>query len=374
MFKNIPRATSHAYKWERYKNQDILPAWVADAEYACPQPILQGLKSYLDENPILGYTLPAHYKPVKHAVVSWLNSQYQWSIEPEWIVWTPGVVPAFNAACKGVCPDKSKVIIQTPNYPPLLAAPALNDLECLLVGTTTVEGRDTIDFERLEQQAMDPDCHLMILCNPMNPHGSVLTNAELQRIGEICDANDVVLCSDEIHCDLILEPELQHIPAGKVDSLANNSITLMAASKTFNIAGLGTSFAIIPDARLRSRFTRGTQGLVPWPNILGLVATELAFTQCHDWHHQLLSHLRSNRDLLSTSLNQVSGLKFQPAQATFLAWIDASGLGYRDPQQWFEKKGVGPSSGKDFGAQQHVRLNFACSQQYLLGVIERIRA
>ena len=237
-----------------------------------------------------------------------------------------------------------------------------------------VDQRATLDFDMLEKHASDPACGLMILCNPMNPNGSVLSNEELTLIGAICDKHNVVLCSDEIHCDLIIDPSERHIPAGKVEALEGRSITLMAASKTFNIAGLGTSFAVIPNARLRNRFVQATQGLVPWANILGLVATELAFTQCHEWHQALLKHLKSNRDLLASEINKIDGLSYLPAPATFLAWIDASGLDYSDPQVWFENKGVGPSPGRDFGAPQYARINFASSRSYLNRLIDRLKA
>lgn len=369
---HIERGPTHAYKWEKYKGKDILPCWVADAEYACPPEIISGLKSYLDHQ-ILGYTLPSQYAPANHAVVSWLSAQYDWQIEPEWIVWTPGVVPGFNAACKGLCRPGDKVIVQMPNYPPLLAAPAINGMERLAVPTVVDNGRETIDLASLESLASDPKCHLMILCNPMNPNGSVLTSTELTQISEICQRYQVILCSDEIHCDLILDPTFKHIPAGKVVGLEDNSITLMAASKTFNVAGLGTSFAVIPDEKLRARFVRGTQGLVPWANILGLVATEIAFSQCQDWHQALLTHLRENRDYLAKAVEGIPGLDYQVSPATFLAWIDASGLGLQNPQSWFEDKGIGPSPGADFGSPQHVRINFASSRAYLEQIVTRLQ-
>lgn len=372
MFEQIiDRQPTYAFKWEKYKEQDILPMWVADMEFKCAQPILDALHRRLDHG-VLGYTLPAHYTPANEAVRLWLEQQYQWQIEPEWIVWTPGVVPAFNVACQAYCQPGDKVIVQTPNYPPLLAAPGINQMQKVEIPTIEVNQRWILDFDELERQAADPKSKLLILCNPMNPVGSVLTEAELQQVADICNRHDVLLCSDEIHCDLILDPEARHIPAGAVEGLKDKSVTLMAASKTFNVAGLGTSFAIIPDAGLRRRFTQATAGIVPWVNILGLVATEAAFSHGHDWHQQLLEYLRGNLEYLQQQINAIPGLTLLPQQATFLAWVDASGLGVDNPQAWFESKGVGPSPGADFGDKNFIRINFGSPRVYLEQAIQRL--
>lgn len=372
MFEQIiDRQPTYAFKWEKYKEQDILPMWVADMEFKCAQPILDALHRRLDHG-VLGYTLPAHYTPANEAVRLWLEQQYQWQIEPEWIVWTPGVVPAFNVACQAYCQPGDKVIVQTPNYPPLLAAPGINQMQKVEIPTIEVNQRWILDFDELERQAADPKSKLLILCNPMNPVGTVLTEAELQQVADICNRHDVLLCSDEIHCDLILDPEARHIPAGAVEGLKDKSVTLMAASKTFNVAGLGTSFAIIPDAGLRRRFTQATAGIVPWVNILGLVSTEAAFSHGHDWHHQLLEYLRGNLEYLQQQINAIPGLTLLPQQATFLAWVDASGLGVDNPQAWFESKGVGPSPGADFGDKNFIRINFGSPRVYLEQAIQRL--
>ncbi|WP_100656114.1 MalY/PatB family protein [Alteromonas flava] len=368
-----PRIGTDAFKWKKYAGTDILPMWVADTEFRCAEPILEAIQQEVS-NGILGYTLPSQHTGANAAVVHWLNQQHQWQIEAEWIVWIPGVVPAFNVACKALTKPGDKVIVQTPNYPPLLAAPALHGTERLEVGTVIEDGRWTLDFVQLEQHAADPDCHLFILCNPMNPVGSVLRADELERVAAICERHAVTLCSDEIHCDLILNPNLKHIPAGKVSHLTNQSITLMAASKTFNVAGLGAAFAIIPDNRLRRRFVQAAQGMVPWVNILGLVATQAAFTHCDEWHRALLDYLRGNRDYAVQAINEIEGLQALTPEATFLLWVDASGLNVEDTQQWCEQRGVGPSPGRDFGEQRFFRLNFGCPRADLETAIQRLRA
>jgi cystathionine beta-lyase len=171
-----------------------------------------------------------------------------------------------------------------------------------------------------------------------------------------------------------LEENLKHLPAGNFAGLQGNSVTLMAASKTFNIAGLGTSFAIIPNPSLRKRFSAAAQGIVPWANIMGLVATEAAFSQCESWYQAQIAYLRENRAYLVEQIAQIDGLKLLTPEATFLAWIDASGLGVADPQRYFEDRGIGPSPGIDFGDKNFVRINFGCPRSHLEQMFDRLKS
>ncbi|MBI5443739.1 MAG: aminotransferase class I/II-fold pyridoxal phosphate-dependent enzyme, partial [Deltaproteobacteria bacterium] len=243
----------------------------------------------------------------------------------------------------------------------------------LSVPTLLAGGRWTLDFEALERLAADPRCKLYLQCNPMNPCGTVLTEEELARVSDICRRHGVLLCSDEIHCDLVLDPRVRHIPASRSPDLEGHSLTLMAASKTFNIAGLGAAFAVIPDRGLRERYRAAMAGIVPWVNLVGLIATEAAFTRCDDWHASLLAYLRSNRDRLCGELSALPGLSVVPPEATFLAWVDARGLGKADVQQVFEAAGVGPSPGVDFGAPGFARFNFGCPRAHLEAAIARLK-
>mgnify|MGYP005990604183 CR=1 FL=1 len=371
-FEQTPsRQGTFSFKWQRYQGKDIIPLWVADSEFKCAQPIIDALKERV-EHGIYGYHLPAEYAPANNAVVRWLKDKHDWQIKPEWIVWTPGVVPAFNVACKAYCEKGDKVLIQVPNYPPMLAAPELNELIKEEVNTVLVNGRWTLDFDELELKASDPKTKLFIMCNPMNPGGSVMTQEELDKVEAICLKHNVTLCSDEIHCDLILDEHATHIPAGKLEKIGSKSITLMAASKTFNVAGLGTSFAIIEDAATRVKFTKAAAGIVPWVNIMGLVATEVAFTQCDDWHQAQLNYLRGNLDYIEQQVSKLDGFSFVRPQATFLAWIDASGLGVDDVHKYMESKGVGPSPGRDFGWPNYTRINFGCPRAMLEQAFDRI--
>ncbi len=365
------RSATKAYKWEKYKGTDILPMWIADTEFRCAPPIIEALHKRVEDG-LFGYTLPAHDTDALEAIVQWCKKQYDWTIEADWIVWTPGVVPAFNVAIKANCKAGDTVIVQSPNYPPLLAAPAINGMKRAIVPTVELDGRWTLDFDALEEAAASPNASLFIMCNPMNPVGSVMTKTELDRVAQICEKHNVTLCSDEIHCDLVLD-DVPHLPAGAHSQLHDKSMTLMAASKTFNVAGLGTSFAIVPNADLRAKFVRSTRGIVPWVTVTGLTATNAAFRYCDDWHKAELAYLKENRDYLVEEINKIPGLTAIAPEATFLLWVDASGLQVDDTQAWAESKGIGPSPGRDFGAPSFFRINFGCSRTYLEEAINLLK-
>ncbi|MEJ2444821.1 MAG: PatB family C-S lyase [Exilibacterium sp.] len=369
----INRTDFSSVKWNRYRGRDVIPMWIADADFRVDEHILTAIRQQLDHG-VLGYTNPNEYKPGSDAVVAWLKAEYGWSIEPQWIVWMPGVVPAFNVACRAFCQPGDKVLVQTPNYPPLLRAPDLHGLQMAEVPTRLRRGRWVLDLDLLEQKAADPRCTLFLLCNPMNPCGSVFSREELETVAGICRRHGVYICSDEIHCDLILQQGLTHTPTASLPELAGSALTIMSAAKSFNIAGLGAAFSIVPDVQLRHRYVRAAQGLVPSVNVLGLVATAAAFQYGRAWLRAQIDYLRANRDLLEQGINSIDGLSVTTPVATFLAWIDASALGVGDVQSLFESWGVGPSPGRDFGQPQFARINFACPRRLIERALERISA
>jgi len=375
----IERRSSGALKWTKY-DASKLPLWVADSDFKCASPILNALQQRT-EHGVMGYHNPEHNHELTSAVVNWLARKHRWQIDPEWIVWIPGVVSGFNIACQAFCEPGDKVLVQTPNYGPLRKAPALNQLETLTVSTrqssyqstnnSSTKNRWVLDMDELEQKAADPRCKLFLFCNPMNPCGSVFTKKELAHIEAICLQHGVTLCSDEIHCDLVLDKDSQHIPAGTLPNIGEQAITMMAPSKTFNIAGLGASYAIIRGPKVRQRYYRATLGVLPWINVLGQTATVAALTECDDWLTAQLQYLRSNRDFLATELNQINGLEYHPSEATFLAWVDARGLGVKSVHKYMLDQDIAPS--EDFGHAKFTRLNFACPKNYLEQVIERLK-
>jgi cystathionine beta-lyase len=241
-----------------------------------------------------------------------------------------------------------------------------------------VNGRWTIDWMALER-AVTPRTKLFYLCNPHNPLARVWRRDELTRLGEFCVRHNLVLCSDEIHCDLILDPALPHIPTALLGpEIAQRTITLMAPSKTYNVPGLGTSFAVIPEPALRARFIRATAGIVAEVTALGFTACEAAYRDCEPWRQALLAYLRGNRDYLADFVSRgLPGVRIEaPVEATYLAWLNVSALGLADPVAHFEKHGIGLSDGAFFGAPKgtHVRINFGCPRATLDEALRRMQA
>jgi cystathionine beta-lyase len=227
------------------------------------------------------------------------------------------------------------------------------------------------------EAALTPDTRLFLLCHPHNPVGRAWDDAELAALADLAERRDLVVCSDEIHCGLVLEPGRRHRPFACLgEAVARRTITLMAPSKTFNVPGLGCAFAVIPEPRLRARFRRAMDGIVPHVNVLGLVACEAALRDGGAWREALLAHLRRNRDRVLAAVRAMPGLAATPVEATYLAWIDAAGTGLAHPQRAFESAGVGLSDGTDFGPgedyRRYVRLNFACAGAVLDEALARM--
>lgn len=366
MFNAVDRRNTHAIKLERYRDQPVLPMWVADMDLATAPAVQQALEQRF-AHPVHGYTHP--WPELNQAVVDWCAQEYNWAIEADWILWMPGVVPSFNLAVQTFA-QGGRVIVQEPNYPPLRATASRRGCTAVPLPVTLDGDHWSWDWQQLENELAQADCHLMILCNPMNPHGSVLDREQLERLAALCQRYQVVLCSDEIHCDLRLDGG-QHCPAGSLDSLRDRSLTLMAASKTFNVAGLGCSFAIVPNAELRQRYQTQGLDLLPHPSFPGYFAAEAAFTAGKPWLEELRVHLRNNRDRLAQAIDALPGLRYRPQPATFLAWIE-SDLAPGEAMRHFVAAGIMPSDGRDFGDDRAVRLNFGTDAATLDTAIEQL--
>ena len=233
--------------------------------------------------------------------------------------------------------------------------------------------RWVLDFAALEA-SITPNSKMLLFCNPQNPAGTVYTKDELEQLHAICKRHTLLICSDEIHCDLILDEEKKHVPIATLnEDAANRTITLMAASKTFNIAGLGFGFAIISHEKLRQQYKDVVRDKMPDINVLAQVATEAAFKHGEPWRLCQIKYLRDNRDYLLKEINSIEGLKMYPLEATFLAWIDVSALQLEEAGKFFEDAGVGISPGAYFGDANFIRLNFACRKSLLEESVKRIK-
>ncbi len=365
----IDRSGTSSVKWERYRGRDILPLWVADMDFRSPPAVIDALQQRVTHG-IFGYTLPP--AELVEAVLAHLRQDFGWRVEPEWIVWLPGIVAGLNGACRAVGSDGDDVLILTPVYPPFLSAPGLSGRAMQAVPLAEDGNRWTLDLEAIER-AVTPRTRLLLLCNPHNPVGRAYDRHELSRLAELCEKRRLTICSDEIHAGLVLEPGRRHIPLASLSpETASRTITLLAPSKTCNIAGLGCGFAVIPSPDLRQRFLRVTEGIVPYVNALGYTAALAAYRDSRDWQTRLIDYLRGNLALVEESVRRMPGLAMNHPEATYLAWIDCRNLGVKKPAAFFEDAGVGLSDGSSFGGEGYVRLNFGCPRPLLRQALERM--
>jgi cysteine-S-conjugate beta-lyase len=350
---------AHSMKWSRYAGRDVLPMWVADMDFAAPPEVITALCEAVDFGHF-SYSAPT--ASLTEATVTHLAQAYGWQIEPDWLVWLPGLVCGINLAVRAGCEAGDAVFTTTPVYPPFLAAPGLADRRLERVDLVRGAARWEWDFDATD--AALARSRMWLLCHPHNPVGRAWDAEELQRIAEQAERHDVVICSDEIHCGLILDRAKQHTPLAALNpDIARRSITLMAPSKTFNIPGLGAALAVIPDATLRRRFQRVMAGIVPHVNVLGLIAMEAAFRHGEPWRRALIDYLADNARRVESAVAALPGVQMTPVEATYLAWIDCREHGHAAPQ--FEAAGLGLSDGRDFGAPGFVRLNFGCPRSTL---------
>lgn len=370
----VDRSGTDSVKWAKYAGRDIIPLWVADMDFAAPPAVVAALRGRLDQG-VFGYNQPTASQV--EAVVAYLERHFDWRIDPEWIVWLPGLVSGLNVACRAVGAPGDAVFTATPIYPPFLSAPIDSGRRLASAPLVRDSGGWLWDFPAVDAVLRSSRTKLFLLCHPHNPTGRVWHADELWQIAALAEKHDLVVCSDEIHNGLVLSPQCQHqLFATLSPELAARTITLLAPSKTFNIPGLGCAFAVIPAARLRQDFRQAMHGIVPHVNALGMVATEAALTLCDDWHAALLDYLRGNLRAVERAVAALPGLDMRPVEATYLAWIDArefaADRGVGNPARWLEQHGLGLSDGADFGAPGFVRLNFGTRRALLEEALARL--
>lgn len=371
-----PLSTPHrrgtdSNKWKRYPS-DVLPLWVADMDFAVDPNITQAIRHRLD-HPVLGYG--SADDALRQTICEAITRDYDWKIEPEWLVFLPGVEPGFNMALHAFTAPGDGLVQELPVYAPLQATARFWKLDHRTVWQQAVDGQWSSDFDALAAAAKG--ARAWILCNPQNPTGRIYSRTDLARIGQLAIENDLLLISDEIHCGLTLDGR-RHCPIASLSpEIADRTITLMAASKTWNIAGLKAAFAIVPNAARREAFNAARLGLVDSVNVLGLTAMGAAYGQGGAWRATLLAQLAETRDLLSELVTlHFPRAKLIPAEASFLAFIDFSAYQLQPSASAFflEQARVGLSNGADFGGglEGWVRLNFGCSTDLLREAIQRM--
>ncbi len=328
---------------------DVLPMWVADMDFATPDFILDALRKRL-EHPILGYTEPGD--GFYEAVTGWFGRRHLWETQREWYTFTPGVVTGLNLAIQAFSEEGDGVILQSPVYFPFFSAVKKNNRKLLDNQLVFNNGRYEIDFDDLEAKAKE--AKLLLLCNPQNPTGRVFSKWELDRIAEIAEEHDLTIISDEIHCDIVYAPN-RHIPIASLSEDAQaRTITLIAPSKTFNVAGLNTSLAVIPNPERKKRFDKVCEQVhTGVPTIFGMVALEAAFANGDAWVDALLAYLKTAVDRVDEFLKaEAPRVKLIYPESTFLLWLDFRNLGLHPKELkalMVEKAKLGFNEGRIFG-------------------------
>ncbi|PIJ58794.1 MalY/PatB family protein [Erwinia aphidicola] len=367
--QRIDRRHSDSLKWRKYGDRDILPLWVADTDFRSADCIIDALQQRVAHG-IFGYGFPQ--EELIDVIIGRMSSRYGWQIQPEWLVFLPGVVTGLNLCVRAFTEAHQGTVAPTPIYPPFRSAASLAARNQINAPLVLQEQRWVVDFDALDAQLTGNE-KLLMLCNPQNPGGTVYRRAELEAQLRFAQRHDLLVCSDEIHCDLLLEPGVEHIPfASLSEDAAQRSVTLLSPSKSFNIAGLGASLAIIPNRELRERFNQQRKGIVPDVDVLALVAATAAWRDGQPWLEAQLAYLRSNRDALVQHVNTLPGLSMVAPEGSYLGWIDASQLNVASPALFFEKHGLGFSAGRDFGDDKFVRFNFGCQRDLLNEALRRM--
>ena len=358
----VDRRGTGSLKWERHAGRDVLPMWVADMDFRSAPEVMEALRARVDHG-VFGYTVPDG--EVEKEVLAYLERGHGISAQAADLVWAPGVVPALTLICRAYAEPDEAVMTATPVYPPFLTCVQTVGRALQAVPLHMAEGRWTFDFEAMEA-AVTPQTRLFILCNPHNPVGRVYRRGELQQLAEFCERHDLVICVDDIHCDLILD-DLRHISLSVLgEKVAQRCVTVNSPSKTYNLPGLACAYLVIPNPVLRARFKRAADKIITEINAFGYAGCLAAYRHGEPWRQALVRYLRGNRDFLYAFLAaHTPQIRLHPMEATYLAWLDVRALRVEHPAQLFAAHGVGLSDGADFGSPGHVRLNFGCPRRVL---------
>lgn len=376
----IDRHGSNSVKWdalkEVYGKEDILPMWVADMDFKAPEEVIEALQVKLDHG-VFGYNIKSD--SLYESIINWVKTRYNWDIKKEWISFTPGVVAALNIAVREFAKEGEKIVIQPAVYPPFFRVLENNKVKPNLNPLIHNGEKFVMDYDSLEK-SIDSETKALILCNPHNPVGRVWTREELSKLGEICLAHNLIIISDEIHGDLTFKDH-NTIPMASIsEEIAQNTITFIAPSKSFNIAGLATSVAIIPNKELREIFENGTAKLeIGKVTTFGGTALEAAYTKGGEWLDEVMEYIENNADLAIDYITKnIPEVKVKKPEGTYLLWLNFKSLNksQEEIQNALVNIGkIGLNDGSSYGDQGrgYFRLNIACPRSILEDGLNRIK-
>ncbi|NLV88850.1 MAG: pyridoxal phosphate-dependent aminotransferase [Tissierellia bacterium] len=374
----VDRRNTNCIKWDTlestYGSKEILPMWIADMDFKSSDEIIDKLRERVDHG-VFGYNFIPD--STYESIINWAKTRYNWDIKKEWILFMPGVVAGFNLGIRILTEEKDGVIIQPPVYPPFFRV-INNNNRTLVTNPLTIEnGKYTIDFEDLEKKLKT--AKVLLLCSPHNPVGRVWTREELERIAKLCVENDVFLISDEIHCDLIFKGNKHTNIASLSKDIEEKSITLIAPSKTFNIAGLFTSIVIIPNEEIRKKYEEEIFKLeIGHVSIFGAVGLEAAYTYGQEWLEEALIYIEGNTDYAIDYIrNNIPKINVIRPEGTYLLWLDCRQLGLSQEELnklMIEKGKVLLNDGSTFGKEGEgfLRLNIGCPRSMVEEALKRI--
>ncbi len=375
----VNRKGSNSVKWDNlkevYGTEDILPMWIADMDFKAPDEVIEALQVKLDHG-VFGYNVKSD--SLYNSIINWVKNRYNWNIKKEWISFTPGVVTALNIAVKEFAKEGEKIVIQPPVYPPFFRVLENNNVEANLNPLIHRGDKFVMDYDSLEK-SIDDKTKAIILCNPHNPVGRVWTKEELSKLGEICLKKNIIIISDEIHGDLTYKDYKTTPMASVSNEIAQNTITFMAPSKTFNIAGLATSIAIIPNEKIREVFERGVEKLeIGKVTTFGSTALEAAYTNGGPWLEAVMEYIEDNADYAIEYINKnIPEIKVKKPEGTYLLWLDFKALNktYEEIHNALVNVGkVALNDGSTYGDEGNgfFRINIACARSILEEGLERV--
>ena len=367
--KIISRFNTDSVRWDKY-NKDIIPLWVADMDFETPQCVVDAITKRLDHK-VFGYT-HAPYQ-LKEEITQYIKDQFDWTIESEWIVFTPSLVSSLYSIVQQLTQADDHVLTLQPVYHHILQAASFSNRDYSAVPLDNYNNRLILSAEGLKHYQKS-NTRLLLFCNPHNPGGSVYTKAELSDIAAFCVNNNIVICSDEIHCNMIHDG-IQHIPIASLsEEIADQSITLMSLNKVFNIPGLGLAWMICKNKEIRKKIQAQIGTLIPDPQIISYVSTQAALRHGEPWRQELIQYLESNKLMLKNDIKQMQPLQMYTMEASYLAWIDCSQLEIKDPAQLFLDHGLALQPGSMFQQDNHVRINIATPKSVLSEALDRMHA
>ena len=376
--EQIDRRNTGSIKWDdlkaRFGREDIISLWVADMDFRVAEPIIRALQQQLDHG-VFGY--PIIEKSNKEAVISWVKRRNGWHIKPEWITFCPGVVSGLNTSVQALTEKGDKVVVQPPVYPPFLSVVTDNERELVENNLVEKDGYYTIDFDDLDRKLQGAS--LFILCNPHNPVGRSWTKEELEKVAELCIKHNVKVVSDEIHADLHMPPHKHVHFASLSPEIADRTITFIAASKSFNIAGLILGVGVCSNPVMLKLYKHSASLQCLEPSGLGLVAMRAAYNESEEWLGELVEYLSQNADFVCSYIaSNIPLVKARKPEATYLLWIDFRGLGM--PQKELEEfiiqeAGLGLNDGVTFGSVGNgfMRMNLACPRSTLEKALHQLQ-